>query len=468
MKIDTIAAIATPPGKGGIGIVRLSGPEAISVARRLFANRDGSAFFRADASGEQIVSHQLRLGHICDPNSGHVIDEVLLAIMQAPHSYTREDVVEIQSHAGFGVLSQILRAVLDTGARLAEPGEFTKRAFLNGRIDLSQAEAIGEMISAKSDAGVQLAASHLTGGLKTAVNGFMDALTEIQVELEARIEFPDDAAQAIEGKGIIRVLEDCVIKPVEVLLSQHEEGRVYRDGVRIDIVGRPNVGKSSLLNRLANKDKAIVTAIPGTTRDLVEDQIVISGVPVLIADTAGLHDTKDPIEIIGMQKTREHLMGSDLVLWVVDGAQGITDADQNLFGQLGRRNVLLVVNKLDLVRDPTEIVLPEDLRSIQRVFVSAKYGQGIDRLKEAIRDKCLTDVDIEPGRSLVPNLRQKTALESALDYLRQTADGIERHQNEELIVSDVLAAKNALGAITGDRIDEDVMDAIFGKFCIGK
>jgi tRNA modification GTPase len=222
------------------------------------------------------------------------------------------------------------------------------------------------------------------------------------------------------------------------------------------------------LNRLINKDKAIVTAIPGTTRDLVEDQIVISGVPVLIADTAGLHDTKDPIEIIGMQKTREHLMGSDLVLWVVDGAQGITDADQNLFGQLGRRNVLLVVNKLDLVRDPTEIVLPEDLRSIQRVFVSAKYGQGIDRLKEAIRDKCLTDVDIEPGRSLVPNLRQKTALESALDYLRQTVDGIERHQNEELIVSDVLAAKNALGAITGDRIDEDVMDAIFGKFCIGK
>ncbi len=468
MNIDNIAAIATPPGKGGIGIVRISGPEAISVARRLFANRDGSAFFKDDASGEQIVSHQLRLGYICDPKNGHVIDEVLLAIMQAPHSYTREDVVEIQSHAGFGVLSQILRVVLDNGARVAEPGEFTKRAFLNGRIDLSQAEAIGEMISAKSDAGVQLAASQLTGGLKSAVDGFMDALTEIQVELEAGIEFPDDTVQAIDGKRIIRILEDCVTKPVEALLNQYEEGRVYRDGVRIDIVGRPNVGKSSLLNRLVNRDKAIVTAIPGTTRDLVEDQLVISGFPVLIADTAGLHDTKDPIEIIGMQKTREHLMGSDLVLWVVDGAQGITEADQALFDQLGGRNLLLVVNKIDLVHGHNEMEIPSALRSIARVFISAKYGQGVDRLKEAIRDRYLTEIDIEPGRTLVPNLRQKTALDFALNYLRQAAEGLHLHLNEELIVSDVLAAKNALGAITGDRIDEDVMDAIFGKFCIGK
>jgi tRNA modification GTPase len=468
MNIDTIAAISTPPGKGGIGIVRLSGPEAISVARRLFSNRDGSAFFGESATGGQIVSHQLRLGYICDPKIGHVIDEVLLGIMQAPHSYTREDVVEIQSHGGLGVLSQILRAVLDCGARVAEPGEFTKRAFLNGRIDLSQAEAIGEMISAKSDIGVQLAAAHLTGGLKTAINGFMDALTEIQVELEARIEFPDDTDQAIDGKGALKTLENCVIKPVEVLLSQYEEGRLYRDGVRIDIVGRPNVGKSSLLNCLVQKDKAIVTAIPGTTRDLVEDQLVIAGFPVLIADTAGLHDTKDPIEIIGMKKTREHLMGSDLVLWVVDGEQGITEDDQALFDSFGGRNIMLVVNKLDLVRDFNEMVIPEIFRSLQRVFVSAKYGQGIDRLKEAIRVKCSTEIDIEPGRSLVPNLRQKAALDSALGYLRQAAEGIDRPQNEELIVSDVLAAKNALGAITGDRIDEDVLDAIFGKFCIGK
>jgi tRNA modification GTPase len=468
MKIDTIAAIATPAGKGGIGVVRLSGPEAISVAKRLFAHKDGSLIFGEGRDRKRIVSHQLRLGYICDPESGYVIDEVLLCVMKAPQSYTREDVVEIQCHAGLGVLSKILCAVLDAGARLAEPGEFTKRAFLNGRIDLSQAEAIAEMISAKSEAGVQLAASHLTGGLKTAVHGFIDALTEIQVEMEARIEFPDDVNPSIDKQRVSTILEDCVIKPIEALVRQYEEGRVYRDGLRIDIVGRPNVGKSSLLNSLIQKEKAIVTAIPGTTRDLVEDHIIISGVPVQITDTAGLHRTEDPIEVIGMQKTREHLMQSDLVLWVVDGEQGITGDDQIIFGQIEGRNIVLVVNKLDLLHGKDEIYVPEALRSIDRIFVSAKYGQGIDRLKEAIRDKFMSDIDIDPGLSVVPNLRQKSALDAAIDFLRQAAKGILRDHHEEMIVSDVLAAKNALGVIIGDRVDEDVLDGIFGKFCIGK
>jgi tRNA modification GTPase len=468
MDNDTIAAIATPLGSGGIGVVRLSGPEAIGVARRILVSKEGTQPFGEEPDCDKIVSHQLRLCYLCDPKQGDVIDEVLAVVMKAPHSYTREDVVEVQSHAGFVVLSRILHAVLDTGVRMAEPGEFTKRAFLNGRIDLSQAEAISEMIAARSEAGAQLAATHLTGGLKSAVNGFMDVLTDIQVELEAGIEFSEDVNSAFDGQRMINVLEDFVIQPVQALLRHYEEGHVYRDGIRLDIVGRPNVGKSSLLNRLLNKDKAIVTSIPGTTRDLVEDQVNISGIPVWITDTAGLHHTEDPIEVIGMQKTRENIERADLVLWVVDAEQGFTDDDLQIHNQIEGRHIVLVVNKVDLLQHKSKFRLPETLSTIDHVFVSAKYGEGIDRLKKVIRDHCLTNIDIDPGRSLVPNLRQKSALDAALACLRQAVEGARQQQAEELVVADVLAAKNALGLITGDRIDEDVMDEIFGRFCIGK
>ena len=468
MDNQTIAAIATPLGSGGIGIVRLSGPEAISIGRRLFFHKKGSSSSETDDASKEFISHHLNYGYIHDLLNGEAIDEVLMAVMPAPRSYTREDVVEIQSHGGFIVLNRILRSVLDAGARLAEPGEFTKRAFLNGRIDLSQAEAIAEMIAAKSEAGQQLAATHLTGGLKYAVSGFLDALTEIQVELEAGIEFPDDVETSYDGERIVKVITECVIEPVEALVRQYDEGHVYRDGIRLDIVGRPNVGKSSLLNRLINKDKAIVTSMPGTTRDLVEDQITISGIPVLITDTAGLHSTEDPIEVIGMRKTRENLELSDLVLWVVDGGQGINEDDQSIYEQMAGRNMVLVVNKLDLISGECDIDIPEKLSSIESVFVSAKFGDGIDRLKQAIRDKCLTEVDFDPGRSLVPNLRQKSALETGLASLSRVVEGIGNQLTEELIVSDLIAAKNALGVITGDRIDDDILDEIFGKFCIGK
>ncbi len=468
MQNDTITAISTPLGSGGIGVVRISGPQAISVVQRLFVFRDNPASPEAPLEAEKIVSHHMHLGYIQDPQTDRAIDEVLMVIMKGPRSYTREDVVEIQSHAGYVVLSRILGAVLDAGARLAEPGEFTKRAFLNGRIDLSQAEAIAEMISAKTEAGVQLAAAHLTGGLRSAVLEFMDAITKVQVELEAGIEFPDEVESNQDRQRIIAILNDCAIKPVEALLRQYDGGHFYRDGIRLGIVGRPNVGKSSLLNRLINKDKAIVTPIPGTTRDLVEDQITISGVPVWITDTAGLHRTDDPIEVIGMQKTRENLVQADLVIWVVDGEQGITDEDLGIQEQIEGRNVVLVVNKLDLFKGKSTPSIPEVLRGIDSVYVSAKFGLGIDQLKELIRKKCLTDVDIDPGRSIVPNLRQKSALESGLGALRRAVNGLAQNIPEELICSDLVVAKNALGVITGEHIDGDVLDEIFDKFCIGK
>ena len=468
MDNQTIAAIATPLGSGGIGVVRLSGPEAISIGRQLFSRREDHPEHPSEATPENYRAHHLNLGFIRDPLNGEVIDEVLMAVMPAPRSYTREDVVEIQSHAGFIVLSRILRTVLDAGARLAEPGEFTKRAFLNGRIDLSQAEAIAEMIAARSETGLQLATTHLTGGLKSAINGFMDTLTEVQVELEAGIEFPDEVDSSYDTGRIIKVINECVIEPVEALVRQYDEGHLYRDGIRLDIVGRPNVGKSSLLNRLIKKEKAIVTSMPGTTRDLVEDQITISGIPVLITDTAGLHSTENPIEVIGMRKTRENLERSDLVLWVVDAGQGVKEYDRIIYEQIAGRNMVLVVNKLDLISDERGFKVPESVASIKRVFVSAKYGDGIRQLREAIQDKCLTEVDIDPGRSLVPNLRQKSALETVLASLSRVVEGIRDQLTEELIVSDLTAAKNALGIITGDHIDGDILDDIFGKFCIGK
>ncbi|MEJ2155321.1 MAG: tRNA uridine-5-carboxymethylaminomethyl(34) synthesis GTPase MnmE [Desulfobacteraceae bacterium] len=468
MQNDTIAAISTPLGSGGIGVVRLSGPQAISVVQRLFVLRNNHASPATRMEAEKIVSHHMQLGTIQDPHTESAIDEVLMVVMKGPRSYTREDVVEIQSHAGYVVLSRILGAVLDAGARLAEPGEFTKRAFLNGRIDLSQAEAVAEMISAKTEAGVQLAAAHLTGGLRSAVLGFMDAITKVQVALEAGIEFPDEVESNQDRKRLMAILNDCVNKPIEALLRQYDGGHFFRDGIRLGIVGRPNVGKSSLLNRLLNKEKAIVTPIPGTTRDLVEDQITISGIPVWITDTAGLHRTEDPIEVIGMQKTRENLCQADLVLWVVDGEQGITDEDIGIREQIEGRNTVLVVNKLDLFQGRSSPSVPEVLRGIDSVFVSAKFGLGIDQLKELIRNKCLTDVDIDPGRSIVPNLRQKSALDTALVALGQAVEGLAQNMPDELIASDLMAAKNALGVITGEHIDGDVLDQIFDKFCIGK
>ena len=468
MENDTIAAIATPLGSGGIGVVRLSGSKAIAVVSKLFSPREAPGVPNGVFTPQEMISHHLTLGFIRDPKSGNIIDEVMMVVMKGPRSYTREDVVEIQSHAGYVVLSRILKAVLDAGARLAEPGEFTQRAFLNGRIDLSQAEAIAEMISARSEAGQQLAATHLTGGLKAAVHSFVDALTEAQVQLEAGIEFPDDIDSPVDGNQVIKILKDCVIDPVKVLVRQYDEGHIYRDGIRLDIVGRPNVGKSSLLNRLINKDKAIVTSKPGTTRDLVEDYVTISGVPVLITDTAGLHRTEDPVEVIGIQKTRENLERSDLVLWVVDGEQGITADDQSIYQQIAGRNMVLVVNKLDLLNGADDCHIPEAYSGIKIIYVSAKFGLSIDLLKEAIREKCLTEVDLDPGRSLVPNLRQKSAFEAALDSLIQAVESINNHQADELVVADLVAAKNALGLITGDRADQDILDEIFSKFCIGK
>lgn len=468
MMNDTIAAIATPIGKGGIGIVRISGPHAQSITLPLFRPKAGKDPTAPKALSDSFASHHLNLGHIESPENGCVIDEVLLVVMKAPNSYTCEDVVEIQSHGGYVVLEQILTLILKAGARLAEPGEFTKRAFLNGRIDLSQAEAVEAMITAKSEAGLRMAANQLGGSLKQTIEGLADVLTQVQVEVEADIEFTDEIESVILPDNLILTLKDKVEAPIYALIDQYKHGHVFRDGIRLGIVGRPNVGKSSLLNRLIQKDKAIVTDLPGTTRDLVEDHISISGIPVLITDTAGLHQTEDPIEIIGMQKTKQNIEQSDIVLWVVDGQMGITPSDGIIYDEAKGRQILLVVNKVDLMAEGQKIKIEAKYSTVANAYVSAKHGTGIEELRMMIKDTCLQDVDVDPGAILISNFRQKQALENALASISRAIDGLAQGQTTEMVVQDLLETKNALFMITGEQFSEDVLDKIFSKFCIGK
>lgn len=468
MESDTIAAIATPVGSSGIGIVRISGSDAINISKRIFiphrsvSSSDPNTFF------EKLQSHRLYYGLIHDPDNGGIVDEVLIVLMKAPHSYTREDVIEIQSHSGSVILSKILKLTLASGSRLAEPGEFTKRAFLNGRIDLSQAEAIADMITAKTEASLKLAATHLTGLLRDRVSEFIHQLTQVQVELEAGIEFPDDIDGDVDYNKMVEIVEKGILHPIGLLIQQYDDGHVLRDGIRLDIVGRPNVGKSSLLNAMIKRDKAIVTDLPGTTRDLIEDYTNIDGIPVVLTDTAGLHPTEDPVEIIGIQKTKENIQKSDLVLWVVDGGYGVIDEDNLVYEQIINMNTLLVINKSDLTNNGVDSLIPEKYQHLDSVLVSAKFGDGLQELKKAIKKKCMNEVHITPGRSLVPNFRQKSKLEAASGLLSKAVQGMRNKLTEELVVADMDAAKKELQTITGDHINSDILDEIFGKFCIGK
>jgi tRNA modification GTPase len=469
MEQDTIAAIATPLGSSGIGIIRISGAQSLPIAIRLFRVTDHcSSSNDASASISALPAHHLKYGHIYDPESGQMVDEVLIAFMKAPKSYTREDVVEIQSHGGPIVQRTILDAVLHCGARLAEPGEFTKRAFLNGRIDLSQAEAVAEVISAKSDAALHIAANQLAGSMKAAISPLIEKIIKIQADIEARIDFIEDLNDEADADDLRLTFKQDIISPIKKLIEDYRKGHILRDGLRMDIVGRPNVGKSSLLNQLIRKDKAIVTPVPGTTRDLVEDSFCIGGLPILITDTAGLHATDDPVEIIGMQKTRDNISRSDLVLFVIDASTPNEQGDQAVFEQINASNIILVINKGDLLTDDVAPEVPHPYRHLPTVIVSALKGNGISELEKTIEEVCLSGVSINPGRDLVPTLRQRIALEQAIEPLSRAYHALGGSVPDELVAEDLEAAKRILNRILGEDVEYDVLDEIFKNFCIGK
>jgi len=455
---STIAAIATPPGAGGIGIIRISGPDALALLHHLFRpQRD-----------RPLLSHRLTYGWIVDPASGQTLDEVMAVLMAAPHSYTREDVVEIQSHSSYLILQQILGLVLSAGALPAEPGEFTKRAFLNGRLDLTRAEAVIDLLQAQTSQGLQIAISQLRGTLQARVEAVRQELLTVRALLEVAIDFPDDDLEIINPTILLADLATKVIAPLEELLRAADRGRIYREGIAVVILGRPNVGKSSLLNSLLKEERAIVTEIPGTTRDTIEDFLNIKGMPVRIVDTAGIRENAEAVEELGIQRARRQQEGADLVLLVLDGAAGVGDDDLALIASLAGRPALLVVNKIDVCaeRDLSALAALAPGRPV--VAVSARTGEGLPQLEEAVFAAVTGGAPAEPEHHCVPNARHRQALQGALDNSRQLAAALADGLPPDLAAIEVQAALEQLGEIVGETTSEDLLDAIFSRFCLGK
>ena len=456
--IGTIAAIATAvvPQQGSVGIVRLSGSEALQIAQTLF-----------HAPGHQVwESHRILYGYIRHPLSAALVDEALLLIMIAPRSYTREDVVEFHCHGGIIAVQQVLQLCLESGARLAQPGEFTLRAFLNGRLDLTQAESIADLVGAKSPQAAQAALAGLQGKLAHPIRQLRANCLDILAEIEARIDFEEDLPP-LDDKAIISEIERITAEIIK-LLATSDKGELLRTGLKVAIVGRPNVGKSSLLNAWSQSDRAIVTDLPGTTRDVVESQLVVGGIPVQVLDTAGIRDTVDQVEKIGVERSRRAASAADLVLLTIDASAGWTKSDAEIYFQVQHRPLILVLNKIDLVETQhiASIEYPKNISQV--VKTAAANNQGIDALEKAILEIVQTGKVQAADMDLAINQRQAAALTRAKISLEQVQATIAQELPFDFWTIDLRTAIYALGEITGEEVTESVLDRIFHKFCIGK
>ncbi len=456
---DTITAIATPPGRAGIGIVRISGPNALNIAKTIFRPKRPAVAFQ---------SHRLCLGHLVDPGSGAMLDEVLLAFMKAPRTYTRQDIVEINSHSGYMLLSRILQLIVDHGARLAKPGEFTFRAFLNGRIDLTQAEAVADIIDSQSERGLHLVAEQIKGTLRRRIEQVREEALEILARVEVAIDFPDEDHEIFSReKGVSRIREKLVV-PLEALVMDHKSRQIWVDGVNTVIIGRVNVGKSSLLNRLLNEQRAIVTPVPGTTRDVIESTLNIEGIPLRLMDTAGLRQGKDQVERIGIHLTRQKMQSADLILVVIDQSDPLEREDLEILDRCRGRNALIVLNKTDL---PAKLSAPEREQAssgFSTVAVSALTGEGIDQLKKAIVEFVLEEGPGPEESHVAPNLRHREALGEALACFNRAADALRDSLPMEILALELGSGLDSLGQIIGETTPEDVLENIFSRFCLGK
>jgi tRNA modification GTPase len=453
LRQDTIAAIATAivPQQGSVGIIRLSGAEAVPIAKALF-----------QAAGRQVwESHRVLYGYLRHPQSQQVIDEALLLMMLSPRSYTREDVVEFHCHGGMMAVQQVLQLCLEQGARLAQPGEFTLRAFLNGRLDLTQAESVADLVGAESPQAAQAALAGLQGKLAHPIRQLRSTCLDILAEVEARIDFEDDLPPLNETE--IRAQLTQVLTQVHQILTTADRGELLRTGLKVAIVGRPNVGKSSLLNAWSRSDRAIVTPLPGTTRDVVESRLVVGGIPVQVLDTAGIREAIDQVEQIGVERSRKAAQAADLVLLTIDAQSGWTDADQQIYQQVSHRPLILVLNKIDLIQ--TQPVLP-DIAPI--VSTAAAQHQGIEALEQAILAQVQVGSLQAANLDLAINQRQAAALTRAQSALQHVQDTITHQLPLDFWTIDLRAAIQALGEITGEEVTESVLDRIFSRFCIGK
>ena len=470
MDTSTIAAIATPAGSGGIGIIKISGPRAVPVVSSLFRQSPVQEDLSASkqSSPADLRSWRLYYGYIHDPESGRIFDEVLISIMRAPHSYTREDVVEIQAHSGPFVLRSILQLLLKYDIHLAAPGEFTRRAFINGRIDLTQAEAVIDIINARSEAAIDMAIAQMSGGLKTLIENLHNTILEILSHIEAIIDFPEAGEDEIDIDILTQRLSDTILIPLDNLIDQHAADNFLRDGLRVVIVGGPNVGKSSLMNRLLKKDRAIVSDQPGTTRDFIEASIIEKGIPVVLADTAGFRTDADPVERLGIEHARRYIETADIVLCTLDAGREIRPDDLSLFDELSDKRRIIVVNKSDLPAECKRFSLPEQWTALPVVMTSALYEQGIESLKGKIVEMAAQASASAAGSDrIVPNLRHKQLLENGRASVLAAINRLSC-ACFELAAIDLREALDATGEILGDNIRPDILDIIFNRYCIGK
>lgn len=455
---DTIAAISTPIGFSGIGIVRMSGSRAKAILKEIFQPK-------SEKDLDRFPNRSMIYGHIID-SEGMVLDEVLVSIMLAPHTYTREDIVEINGHGGIVSLRKILETLLHHGARLAEPGEFTKRAFLNGRLDLSQAEAVIDVINAKTDKSLKMSMKQLEGSLSKKIGEIRGGLVEILAYIEAGIDYPEYDIEELTDQGMENKIVP-LIQGIERLIFSSESGKIIREGIKTAIIGKPNVGKSSLLNTLLGEDRAIVTEIEGTTRDTIEEFISIHGIPLKIIDTAGIRETDNLIEQMGINRTKEILEESDFVLLLLDGQRQLSEEDLSLLRLAQNKKGLVVINKVEENR----ILERESVESIAKrevIEISILEQKGIDALKQKIHE-CITEGDLD-GESydLVSNVRHIQLLKEGLQALKDAQEGLSMHLPVELLSVDLKNAWDSLGKITGETVGEALLDEIFSKFCIGK
>ena len=456
---DTISAISTPVATGAIGIIRISGPDTLEIIARIFVSK----MFNHDPP----VSHHLYYGTIIDSDDKTDIDSVLVSYMKSPNSYTGEDIIEINCHSGLVVLNKILSVILKCGARLAEPGEFTKRAFLNGRIDLTQAESIIDIIDSKTEASLKIAAKHYQGLLADKLRAVKSGLIDIKSILETTIDFPEDEKEIMSRDDLLNRYEKTAAS-INALISTYNEAVIYRSGIKAAIIGKPNVGKSSLLNSILADNRAIVTAVPGTTRDTINETINIKGIPVNIIDTAGIGITNDEIEKIGIDKTLAVIKDADVLLLVFDGSSELDNLDQKIIDGLPDKKAIAVINKSDLPHTLNNDAIKSIHNFISVVSVSALYNQGIEKLKAEIHENIImTDVDLS-NDILISNMRHKTLLEKTLESLNLVQKALNESVSPELIAVDLQAALNSLGEITGETTTEDILNNIFSRFCIGK
>ncbi|MDT8863015.1 tRNA uridine-5-carboxymethylaminomethyl(34) synthesis GTPase MnmE [Alkalihalobacillus sp. MEB130] len=458
MEFDTIAAISTALGEGAIGIVRLSGDDAIRIADQLYSGKDPLA---------NIPSHTIVYGHIVDSTTNERVEEAMVSVMRAPRTFTREDVVEINCHGGLLSVNRVLQLALRHGARLAEPGEFTKRAFLNGRIDLSQAEGVIDLIRAKTDRAMNVALKQVDGRLSKKIAVLRQALLETVAHVEVNIDYPEYDAETMTH-GMLQEKASFVISEIEKLLGTAKQGKILREGLSTVIIGRPNVGKSSLLNSLVHENKAIVTDVAGTTRDIIEEYVNVKGVPLRLVDTAGIRETEDIVERIGVERSREVLKQADLILLVLNYGEELSPEDEALFKAVEKMNVIVIVNKTDVEQkiDLNQVKTLAANRPL--VTTSLLRDEGVDQLEQAIADLFFEGELEGDDVTYVSNTRHIALLEQAKSTIEDAVGAIEMGVPIDLVQIDVTRTWELLGEIIGDSVQESLIDQLFAQFCLGK